>query len=141
MKYENVNTLNELIPALNLLKEAVSDEFKQNLKSLFEENPTLASIKIRINNHEFNDGDTTYFGFYYDDVTVTDSDGNEHERNNYSSTDKDRNRNQPLVKAVYDLFEKYDILDNYETLFGDAYERIVISRASVATTKFYHSEY
>ena len=89
---------------------------------MFTDNPTLQQITVRINNHEFNDGDRTNFSLYYEDVEITDTESNTFERNDYGSSDPDRNCSHTLVKAVYDLFEKYDVSDLYENIFGDNYD-------------------
>lgn len=40
MKYDNIKAWKELMPSLKLLTDAVNEEFKANLKALFEENET-----------------------------------------------------------------------------------------------------
>lgn len=128
MKTENVNKLTEQYKIVNEIENEAIAEFRSNLAQLFEDNPTLLQFKIRINNHEFNDGDATSFSIYYEDVEVTDADGNIFERNDYGSSDPDRNRSNPLVNAVYDLFSTYDTGNLHERLFGDEYDYIEVSR-------------
>ena len=121
MKTDIINKLIEQNAIVSKLKIEAKEEFLSNLKQLFADNPNLNQIKIRINNHEFADGDPTSFSLYYEDVEVTDSDNNIFERNDYGSSDPDRNRSHPLVKVVFDLFDKYDVADLYELIFGDEY--------------------
>lgn len=131
MKTEIIDKLTEQYEILSKLKADAEAEFKANLVQLFEDNPTLMSFRIRVNNHEFNDGDPTYFGLYYEDVEVTDTDANIFERNDYECSNPDRNCSNPLVMAVYNLFERYDKENLYECLFGDEYGVIEVSRNNV----------
>lgn len=121
MKTDIINKLIEQNAIVSKLKDEAEEEFLANLKQLFADNPNLAQIKIRINNHEFADGDATSFSLYYEDVEVTDTESNTFERNDYKSSDPDRNRSHPLVKVVYDLFEKYDVSDLHERIFEKEY--------------------
>lgn len=131
MKTELINKLIEQQEIVTKLKVEAKNEFIENLKKLFVDNPNLKSFSIRINNHEFNDGDSTYFSLYYEDVEVTDTDNNSFERNDWSSSEVDRNASNPLVKAVFELFYDYDIADLHELIFGDHFDRIEISRDNV----------
>lgn len=128
MKTEIIDKLTEQYEIVSKLKVDAKAEFKANLVQLFADNPTLLQFKIRINNHEFNDGDATNFSLYYEDVEVTDTDANIFERNDYGCSDPDRNRSNPLVKAVYDLFDRYDRGNLHEFIFGDEYDYMEISR-------------
>ena len=131
MKTEIIDKLIEQYEIISKLKLDAKAEFKANLAQLFEDNPTLLQFKIRVNNHEFNDGDATNFSLYYEDVEVTDTDANIFERNDYGCSDPDRNRSNPLVTAVYDLFNRYDTGNLHEYLFGDEYDYIEVSRNNV----------
>ena len=131
MKTELINKLIEQQAIVSKLKVDAKQEFIENLKKLFVDNPTLKSFKIRLNNHEFNDGDATHFSLYYEDVEITDTDNNSFERNDWSSKEADRNASNPLVKAVYELFNNYDVADLHELIFGDHFDRIEISRDNV----------
>jgi hypothetical protein len=122
MKTEIINKLSEQIAIVNKLEIEAKEEFLSNLKQLFVDNPTLKQIKILINNHEFADGDPTSFSLYYEDVEVTDSDNNTFKRNDYKCSDFDRNNSHPLVSAVFDLFDIYDVSNLYELIFGDEYD-------------------
>ena len=133
MKTEIIDKLTENQKIASELKLLATAEFKANLTQLFETNPTLLKFKISINNHEFNDGEPTHFSLYYEDVSVTDTDQNEFERNDYGCKDPDRNRSHPLAKAVYELFHKYDIDNFHEHIFGGLYDRYLeISRQNIS---------
>ena len=131
MKTTNLDKLHEILKIKNAAEEETKVEFGENLNQLFVDNPTLRSFSMTVNNHEFNDGDPTRFSLYYESVTVTDTDGNEVERDDYSCK-PDRNLSHPLVVAVYNLFEKYDIGDIYEELFGSDYDGLTISAQNVS---------
>lgn len=131
MKTKIIDKLTEQYEIISKLKVDGKAEFKANLLQLFEDNPTLLKFKIRVNNHEFNDGDATHFSLYYEDVEVTDADGNIFERNDYGCSDPDRNRENTLVKAVYDLFDRYERGNLHEYLFGDESGYIEVSRHNV----------
>lgn len=133
MKTEIIKELAKQQEIVSKLIVDAKEEFIANLKQLFVDNPTLQQIKIRINNHEFADGDATSFSLYYEDVEVTDTDNNIFERNDYGSSDPDRNRSNPLVSAVFDLFNIYDVGDLYEYIFGDEYNTYLeITRGNVS---------
>jgi hypothetical protein len=133
MKTDIINKLIEQNAIVSKLKDEAEEEFLANLKQLFADNPNLVQIRIHINNHEFADGDATSFSLYYEDVEVADTDANIFERNDYKSSDPDRNRSHPLVKAVFDLFDKYDVSDLYERIFGDEYDHYLeITRNNVS---------
>lgn len=124
-----IEKLNNHISLTQKLKLETIVEFKNNLKLLFENNPSLKEFTMHVNNHEFNDGEPTYYSIYYDDVEVVDISRNKYERNSFVTTDPNRNREIPIVKAVYELFNKYDVLDIYETMFSGEYDRdLTISR-------------
>ena len=62
------------------------DEFKGQLSTLFEtellslmKENSIKSIKMMVNNHEFNDGDATYFSLYYEDLSFATEDGKSYE--------------------------------------------------------------
>jgi hypothetical protein len=123
--------INEFKKISQLVNE-VKAEFFENLKQLFVDNPKLALITIRVNNHEFNDGDTTSFSLYYEDLTVMDADGNEYQRLSYIPKDN-KKENHPLIIAVYELFEEYDVMDLHERIYGNKHSRIVITRSETLT--------
>jgi len=133
MKTEHIDQLTKLQESVSKIKIDAKVEFIENLKQLFLDNPTLDTIKIRINNHEFNDGDPTNFSLYYEDMEVTDTDNNIFERNDYGCKDPDRNRTHPLVAAAFNIFNKYNIADLHENFFGDSYDSYLeISRHNVS---------
>jgi chromosomal replication initiation ATPase DnaA len=117
----------ELNKQISALKSSLKDLFTKSLNDLLTENKgKVDKIKIGVNNHEFNDGDDTYFSIYYDDLTLYYSDelGNEYEVDGY---EKSKNvEASKLREAFVELFESFDVEDFYETVYGNEYEEIVI---------------
>lgn len=132
MKTEIITELEVFHTKLEELAKKAQGEFYENLKQLFVDHPELNEIEMRINNHEFNDGDPTKFSLYYEDLSVTDKDGNEYERESYGES-SEKSQNQPLIKAVYELFATYDVGDLYEHAFGHEWGGLRITRDYVDT--------
>ena len=116
-----IQSLNEQVRAAKL--ELIT-EFKSELKKIFVKNPTLESIEMYVNNHEFNDGDATSFYLGYEDLKVL-VDGEEIERE-YDSENGGYKPN-PVIESLIDLFG--DVHCIHEDLYGDEYEHLTISRA------------
>ena len=127
----DINTIRQELSQLNLqiqnLRERTKVNFKSDLKDLLEEyKGKFDRLDISLNNHEFNDGDATYFGLHYEDMTLVYSDelGNEIEQSSYG--DKDNPDMESIRMKFVELFKAYDIADLYESLYGDDYESITI---------------
>ena len=116
-----IQSLNEQVRAAKL--ELIT-EFKSELKKIFVKNPTLESIEMYVNNHEFNDGDATSFYLGYEDLKIV-VNGEEIERE-YDREAGDYNPN-PVIESLIDLFG--DVHCIHEDLYGDEYEHLTISRA------------
>ena len=67
---ESLKKIEELKNQLNAVKSELQKEFKDELKKIFVDNPTLDSIEMSLNNHEFNDGDATSFYIGYEDMNL-----------------------------------------------------------------------
>ncbi len=98
--------------------------FKSELPPLLD---GLKRVEIYVNNHEFNDGDATYFGFNYEELTVVTEDelGNEYEYNGYpkkENTEIDKKR-----KVLMEFFDGFNFEGFYEKIFGDQYETVRFS--------------
>lgn len=123
---ENIKQLNNEIQKK---KEGLKDVFKDGLAVLLKKhsaaNKEFKEIRVGINNHEFNDGDPTYFGFNYEYLTLIFEDalGNETEIDEYSSTKK----HEEIIKEFVDFFASFDIDNFYEGIFGDKYESITFT--------------
>jgi hypothetical protein len=118
---ETINKINELNTKRNQLMEQLAGEFKLGLKQIFEEHPNVKHIQMALNNHEFNDGDTTYFDVYYDDMEI------------FDTNDEliDRDTDAAIYEKFITLFETANVGSFYEDVYGDEYGDLVIKRNNV----------
>lgn len=115
-----IQALKDLQKEIVKKKKSLRPLFETGLAELFMKHPLVKSLEVSVNNHEFNDGEPTYFGLHYENLTVHFSDGVE-----LSSYD---DRELPQHEAARDEFVKFfgefDVDGFYETLYGDAYESL-----------------
>jgi len=123
---ESLKKIEELKNQLNTVKSELQKEFKAELKKIFVDNPTLDSIEMYLNNHEFNDGDATSFYIGYEDLKIV-VEGEEVEREWDNST-KEYKPN-PVIESLFELFG--DVQCIHEDLYGDEYEHLSITREDV----------
>ena len=123
---ESLKKIEELKNQLNTVKSELQKEFKAELKKIFVDNPTLDSIEMYLNNHEFNDGGATSFYIGYEDLKIV-VEGEEVEREWDNST-KEYKPN-PVLESLIDLFG--DVQCIHEVLYGDEYEHLFITREDV----------
>ena len=118
---ETINKINELNTKRNQLMEQLAGEFKLGLKQIFEEHPNVKHIQMALNNHEFNDGDTTYFDVYYDDMEI------------FDTNDEliDRDTDAAIYEKFITLFETANVGSFYEDVYGDEYGDLVINRNKI----------
>lgn len=113
---------------IEALKNGMKTTFKLDLQDLLEKHRgKFDSIQLSVNNHEFNDGDQTYFSVHYEDMTLVYSDelGNEYEQTSYGDVDKPEM--ETIREEFISLFKTYDVDGFYESLYGDTYESFEIS--------------
>ena len=123
---ESLKKIEELKNQLNTVKSELQNEFKAELKKIFVDNPTLDSIEMYLNNHEFNDGGATSFYIGYEDMNLM-IDGEEVERE-WDNATKEYKPN-PLLESLIELFG--DVQCIHEDLYGDEYEHLSITREDV----------
>jgi len=123
---ESLKKIEELKNQLNTVKSELQKEFKAELKKIFVDNPTLDSVEMYINNHEFNDGGATSFYIGYEDMNLI-IDGEEVERE-WDNKTKEYVEN-PLLESLIELFG--DVHCIHEDLYGDEYEHLSITREDV----------
>jgi hypothetical protein len=123
---ESLKKIEELKNQLFSAKSELQKEFKAELKKIFVDNPTLDSIEMYLNNHEFNDGGATsfYIGYEYLKIVV---EGEEVERD-WDSETKEYKSN-PVIESLIQLFG--DVQCIHEDLYGDEYEHLFITREDV----------
>ncbi len=123
---EIIAEIKELQNQISEKTKALEKIFKDGLTVLLSEYKSqIDSITIHINNHEFNDGDPTYFSLNYDDLTLNYQDelGNEYEYEPYNN-DANNKALGLIHKTLVDFFKAFDTKDFYEGLFGDRYDSI-----------------
>jgi hypothetical protein len=123
---ESLKKIEELKNQLNTVKSELQKEFKAELKKIFVDNPTLDSVEMYINNHEFNDGGATSFYIGYEDLKIV-VEGEEVERE-WDNATKEYVEN-PLLESLIELFG--DVHCIHEDLYGDEYEHLSIIREEV----------
>jgi len=123
---ESLKKIEELKNQLNAVKSELQNEFKAELKKIFVDNPTLDSVEMYINNHEFNDGGATSFYIGYEDLKIV-VEGEEVERE-WDNATKEYVEN-PLLESLIELFG--DVQCIHEDLYGDEYEHLSITREDV----------
>jgi hypothetical protein len=123
---ESLKKIEELKNQLNTVKSELQKEFKAELKKIFVDNPTLDSIEMYLNNHEFNDGGATSFYIGYEDLKIV-VEGEEVERE-WDNKTKEYVEN-PVLESLIELFG--DVHCIHEDLYGDEYEHLSITREEV----------
>jgi len=123
---ESLKKIEELKNQLNAVKSELQNEFKAELKKIFVDNPTLDSIEMYLNNHEFNDGDATSFDIGYEDMRLV-IEGEEVERE-WDNKTKEYKSN-PVLESLIELFDDTQCI--HEDLYGDGYEHLSITREEV----------
>jgi hypothetical protein len=123
---ESLKKIEELKNQLNTVKSELQNEFKTGLKKIFVDNPTLDSVEMYINNHEFNDGGATSFYIGYEDLKIV-VEGEEVERE-WDNATKEYKPN-PVLESLIELFG--DVHCIHEDLYGDEYEHLSITREDV----------
>lgn len=116
-------------------KKALRPLFEGGLLALFQKHPIVKSLEVNVNNHEFNDGEATYFGFHYGDMTVNFSDGvviSPYDEDVGSPSKEHEAARDEFVK----VFSEFNVDDFYETIYGDAYESLTfkVKRGKVVTS-------
>lgn len=123
---ESLKKIEELKNQINTVKSELQKEFKAELKKIFVDNPTLDSIEMSLNNHEFNDGDATSFYIGYEDMNLM-IDGEEVERE-WDNATKEYKPN-PVLESLIELFGDTQCI--HEDLYGDEWEHLSITREEV----------
>jgi hypothetical protein len=123
---ESLKKIEQLNEQLLSAKSELQKEFKAELKKIFVDNPTLDSVEMYLNNHEFNDGDATSFYIGYEDLKIV-IEGEEVERE-WDNTTSDYKTN-PLIESLINLFGNVQCI--HEDLYGDEWEHLSITREDV----------
>ena len=117
---ETLSKIHDLNEQVRIAKNDLATEFKTELKKIFVDHPALESVEMYVNNHEFNDGDTTYFEIGYEDLKIV-VDGEE--------INRDDDETNPVIESLVHLFGEVQCI--HEDLYGDEYEHLVLHRKKV----------
>jgi len=123
---ESLKKIEQLNEQLLSAKSELQKEFKAELKKIFVDNPTLDSVEMYLNNHEFNDGGATSFYIGYEDLKIV-VEGEEVEREWDNSTKE--YKTNPLIESLINLFGNVQCI--HEDLYGDEWEHLSITREEV----------
>jgi hypothetical protein len=99
--------------------------FLNDLKEFLQKYPDIKEIQVYINNHEFNDGEPTYFSVNWDSALFITKDGEI--RIDEIKYGDDNKEYKPIVAEFYKIFEDFEPLLNFESFWGECYESISIS--------------
>lgn len=135
MKTNRIEEYKQFEKTIEERKKAVKIEFLENLLEYFKNSPEISYINVRVNNHEFADGDATSFSIYYEDeVNVKFSHIDEEIEGlcvgNYckfeETGDGVTKENWKKVKEFVKILDLYTTI--HESTFGeDAYEYLEFS--------------
>lgn len=99
-----IQKIKELNKQIDDAFKALETEFKNGLLQLMKEN-NIKRFDVGINNHEFNDGDATYFGLDYEYLEIEDVP-------------------EEVCEKISEFFDNFAIRNFYEEMFRDKYENI-----------------
>jgi hypothetical protein len=99
-----IQKIKELNKQIDDAFKALETEFKDGLLQLMREN-NIKSFDVGVNNHEFNDGDATYFSLYYEDLEI-------------------EGIPKEVCEKISKFFGNFDVRDFHERMFGGKYENI-----------------
>ena len=105
------------------------EESKKELESLFHsgvkellQKYDIQQISMSINNHDYNDGDSTYFALNYEWMKVTFKNSDTYE----GECRKNASNYPGIYKEIVDFFRIFDNNHFYEQIFGEKHERLTI---------------
>lgn len=104
---DTINKIKELQQSIKDTMKSLEASFKEGLLKFMIEND-IESFDIRVNNHEFNDGDLTYFSLYYEYLEIEDL-------------------SEEVCSKITNFFSLFDVDGFYESIFGDIHEYINFS--------------
>jgi hypothetical protein len=102
-----INKVKQLQKDVDNAMKTLKESFNEELLKFMIENK-IDSFSLGINNHEFNDGDRTYFSLYYEDLEIDDLTNEQNEK-------------------ITNFFSLFDVDGFYENMFGDKYEAVTFS--------------
>lgn len=129
-----IQALKDLQKEILEKKKSLRPLFEDGLQELFAKHPLVKSLEVSVNNHEFNDGEPTYFSLYHEDMTVRFSD--DLELSSYDEEGKATKQQVAAREEFVEFFGEFDVDGFYEHLYGDAYESLTfeVKRGKVVTS-------
>lgn len=101
---EELEVLNKQIKELERVRLDRSKQYlDDSIREIFNKYPTLENISITVNNHEFNDGEPTYFGVYYEDAELEFNDSDEF--SNKTNEDELTDEIQEEITLIFSIVE------------------------------------
>lgn len=117
------SAIDSLIKELAQKKKELGEQLLDGLKPIFSKYPSVQSFSFHVNNHEFNDGEPTYFSINCEDPSLTLTDGTEV---GCYSNDSASPEQEVILEEIAAYFSQFDVDDLFEELFGDAYGTLTI---------------
>lgn len=131
-----IDKIDKLVNEIEKAKKSLFIQFEVELKDTMKKH-NINSVNVRVNNHEFADGEATSFSLYYDDCinfTYTDESGKKHEyeedNDKYDDNGNESEKYKKLetiIKELKELFSAFDRDSLYEDNFSDEYGTIKFS--------------
>lgn len=118
-KETTINEIKELQRQIEEKKKSLRPLFESGLQEIFAKYPDVTKIEVRVNNHEFNDGEETFFRLYYDDLDVHFSNGSSIGGWDGESGDDVPSNGEAIADEFSDFFGQFDVDDFFEEVFGD----------------------
>ena len=122
-----MENIDEILKSVEAAQKTIKDNkknleeiYKIQIQNILKPYENICAIRIRLNNHEFNDGEATYFSLYYDDVILEFNDGSEYK--GYPKVEE----NEKIRQEIRKFFAQFDIEHFYEDMYGDDYESVRI---------------
>lgn len=122
-KTQLLKTIKEAKKTIALAEDDLWILFKEEITKFFTDNPTVKEVKVGVNNHEFNDGDTTQYYLYYDDgVLLVDE---KYEVYGWSADHelKEFPNGKAISEKFREILSEFDIDSLYEDKIG-GYEQL-----------------
>ncbi len=122
MNTETKDKIESLKEQIQTLKKEQISIFNSGLTDLIGQNSEIDNISISINNHEFNDGDETYWALNYEDITITFENGDE-----FDPYDKNKDKSQEEVyNKIIDYFRAFDVDNFLEMIFSEYGDNVTL---------------
>lgn len=109
------NTVEELQKSIRDQYQLLRQEFESGIAEILKnlKDSKIKSISMYLNNHDFNDGEATYFSLYYDDLRLLTNRGRE-----YDGYPKNKELDKVRDNCI-EFFKQFDVDNFYEKIYGE----------------------